>query len=187
MQIRFINELLDMGAEMILCTGGMSVDPDDRTPYAICQVSDRVVTYGAPVLPGAMFMLAYKGDVPVVDLPGCVMHSRRTVFDLILPRLMAKDTITHEEIRRKILFTIVSKKGAAPHEAGTKMLYTSEGKSIGTIGGGCTEAEVIRRANEMFIEDSPSPVLVHVNLSADEAALEGEVCGGLIDVWLEMI
>ncbi len=98
MQIKFINELLDMGAEMILCTGGMSVDPDDRTPGAIRKVSDRVVTYGAPVLPGAMFMLAYKGDVPIVGLPGCVMYSKRTIFDLILPRLIAKDPVTLEEI-----------------------------------------------------------------------------------------
>ena len=100
MQISFINELLGMGAEMILCTGGMSVDPDDRTPYAIRQASDIVITYGSPVLPGAMFMLAYKGNVPVVGLPGCVMHAKRTVFDLILPRLMANDPVTLEEINR---------------------------------------------------------------------------------------
>ena len=100
MQIDFINELLDLGAEIILCTGGMSVDPDDRTPYAIRKVSERVISYGSPVLPGAMFMLAYKGDVPIVGLPGCVMYSKRTVFDLILPRLMAKDPVTLEEINR---------------------------------------------------------------------------------------
>ena len=100
MEINFINELLEMGAEMILCTGGMSVDPDDRTPYAIRKVSDCVVSYGSPVLPGAMFMLAYKGSIPVVGLPGCVMYSKRTVFDLILPRLMAKDPVTSDEINR---------------------------------------------------------------------------------------
>ena len=100
MQISFINELLGMGAEMVLCTGGMSVDPDDRTPYAIRQASDIVITYGSPVLPGAMFMLAYKANVPVVGLSGCVMHAKRTVFDLILPRLMAKDSVTLEEINR---------------------------------------------------------------------------------------
>ena len=98
MEINFINELLEMKAEMILCTGGMSVDPDDRTPYAIKQASDKIISYGAPVLPGAMFMLAYKNNVPIVGLPGCVMYAKRTIFDLILPRLMAKDTITRDEI-----------------------------------------------------------------------------------------
>ena len=98
MEIKFINELLELNCEMILCTGGMSVDPDDRTPYAIRMCSDRVISYGAPVLPGAMFMLAYKNDVPIVGLPGCVMYSKRTIFDIILPRLMAKDPVTLEEI-----------------------------------------------------------------------------------------
>ena len=98
MEIKFINELLEMNVEMILCTGGMSVDPDDRTPYAIKKSSDEIISYGAPVLPGAMFMLAYKNNIPIVGLPGCVMYAKRTIFDLILPRLMAKDKITLEEI-----------------------------------------------------------------------------------------
>ena len=98
MEINFIKEILNMGAEMILCTGGMSVDPDDRTPYAIKECSDEVITYGAPVLPGAMFMLAYKNNVPIVGLPGCVMFAKRTIFDLVLPRLMAKDKIIKSEI-----------------------------------------------------------------------------------------
>lgn len=93
-----IRKMLDQGANLILCTGGMSVDPDDRTPLAIRNASDRVVTYGAPVLPGAMFMLAYKGNIPIVGLPGCVMFAKRTVFDLILPRLMADDPVRKEEI-----------------------------------------------------------------------------------------
>ena len=88
---------------------------------------------------------------------------------------------------RKVLCTIVAKKGAAPREVGTKMIYTSKGKSLGTIGGGCTEAEVMRRAREMFMEDTPDPVLMRVDLTADEASLEGEVCGGVIDVWIESI
>ena len=100
MTVEFINELINMGAEMILCTGGMSVDPDDRTPYAIRKAADYVVSYGAPVLPGAMFMLAYNKNIPVVGLPGCVMYARRTIFDLMLPRLMAKDKIMPEEIHK---------------------------------------------------------------------------------------
>ncbi len=86
------------GAEMVICTGGMSVDPDDLTPAGIAEISTEVITYGAPVLPGAMFMLAYREDIPVIGLPGCAMFSRTTVFDLILPRLAAGEKITAGEI-----------------------------------------------------------------------------------------
>lgn len=76
--------------ELILCTGGMSVDPDDNTPGAIKRSGARIVTYGAPVLPGAMFLLGYFDDgVPIVGLPGCVMYAKATVFDLALPRIAA--------------------------------------------------------------------------------------------------
>jgi molybdenum cofactor synthesis domain-containing protein len=77
------------GADMILCTGGMSVDPDDNTPGAIKKSGAEIVTYGAPVLPGAMFLLGYYGERPVLGLPGCVMYAKITVFDLVLPRLAA--------------------------------------------------------------------------------------------------
>ena len=90
------------GADMILCSGGMSVDPDDRTPGAIKDTGADIATYGAPVLPGAMLLLAYldMGDrkIPVVGLPGCVMYAKRTIFDLVLPRLLADDRITAAEI-----------------------------------------------------------------------------------------
>ncbi|MCR5346960.1 MAG: molybdopterin-binding protein [Fretibacterium sp.] len=100
MEIACIRRLLDKGADMILCTGGMSVDPDDRTPFAIRSVADEVVTYGAPVLPGAMFMLAYLGKehIPVMGLPGCVMYAKRTVFDLVLPRIMAGEVLKKTDI-----------------------------------------------------------------------------------------
>lgn len=76
--------------ELILCTGGMSVDPDDNTPGAIRASGARIVTYGAPVLPGAMFLLGYYDDgVPVMGLPGCVMYAKATIFDLALPRIAA--------------------------------------------------------------------------------------------------
>lgn len=95
----FIRELLDLGADLILCSGGMSVDPDDRTPLAIRNTGAEVVTYGAPVLPGAMFMLAYyAGNIPIVGLPGCVMYAKRTVFDLVLPRLMADEILKKEDL-----------------------------------------------------------------------------------------
>ena len=75
---------------MILCTGGMSVDPDDSTPGAIKASGADIVTYGAPVLPGAMFLLGYYGDGrPVMGLPGCVMYAKATIFDLVLPRIAA--------------------------------------------------------------------------------------------------
>jgi molybdenum cofactor synthesis domain-containing protein len=92
-----ILSMIQNGADMVLCTGGMSVDPDDRTPLAIKNTGADIVSYGAPVLPGAMFMLAYyDGKVPIVGLPGCVMYSKRTIFDLVLPRLMANVPVTGE-------------------------------------------------------------------------------------------
>ena len=92
-----IRNMLEKGAAMVLCTGGMSVDPDDKTPLAIKNAADNVISYGTPVLPGAMFMLAYTADGrPLCGLPGCVMHSKRTVFDLVLPRLLADVPVTAE-------------------------------------------------------------------------------------------
>lgn len=88
-------------ADMIICTGGMSVDPDDRTPLAIKNTGAKIVSYGAPVLPGAMFMLAYyQQNIPIVGLPGCVMYAKRTIFDLVLPRLLADDKIESEELAK---------------------------------------------------------------------------------------
>lgn len=95
-----IKEAIEQGAELVLCTGGMSVDPDDRTPLAIKNTGARIVSYGAPVLPGAMFLLSYYGQqqVPVMGLPGCVMYANRTIFDLVLPRVLAGDMIKAEEL-----------------------------------------------------------------------------------------
>ena len=97
-----IHSLLERGAQMILTTGGMSVDPDDRTPAAIRAAGARVVTYGAPVLPGAMMLIGYlpgkEGEVPVLGLPGCVMYAKRTVFDLVLPRVAAGVEIHRRDI-----------------------------------------------------------------------------------------
>lgn len=93
-----IHDFIRGGAELVLCTGGMSVDPDDRTPGAIKVSGADVVSYGAPVLPGAMFLLAYCKGVPVVGLPGCVMYARRTVFDLVLPRLLAAERISADDL-----------------------------------------------------------------------------------------
>ncbi len=88
------------GATLVAVTGGMSVDPDDKTPAAIRAVGCDVVLYGAPVFPGAMFMLGYLDDVPVFGLPGCVMYHRASIFDLILPRVLAGMRITARDITR---------------------------------------------------------------------------------------
>ena len=89
---------IEAGADMIACTGGMSVDPDDTTPTAIKNTGAKLITYGAPVLPGAMFLLAYaQGNIPIMGLPGCVMYSKRTIFDLILPRVVAGDILSVED------------------------------------------------------------------------------------------
>ena len=87
------------GADLILCTGGMSVDPDDNTPGAVKRSGADIVTYGAPVLPGAMFLLGYFADgTPILGLPGCVMYAKRTIFDLVLPKIAAGVPVTREDI-----------------------------------------------------------------------------------------
>lgn len=96
--VRAIRAQLELGADFVVVTGGMSVDPDDRTPAAIRAAGAEVVSYGAPVLPGAMFLLAYLGDVPLLGLPGCVMYFRHSVFDLVAPRLLAGDRLTRSDI-----------------------------------------------------------------------------------------
>lgn len=94
-----IEDFLAQGADMIICTGGMSVDPDDVTPSAIKAVGAEIVSYGAPVLPGAMFLLGYYGkDIPVMGLPGCVMYAGATVFDLVLPRIMAGEKLSKRDL-----------------------------------------------------------------------------------------
>ncbi len=86
------------GVEIIFVTGGMSVDPDDVTPKAIRLTGAIVEKYGAPALPGAMFMLAYLGDAPVLGIPACGMFFKTTIVDLLLPRLLAGEKITGKDI-----------------------------------------------------------------------------------------
>lgn len=98
-----ILSLIDKGVDMVVCTGGMSVDPDDKTPLAIKNTGADIISYGAPVLPGAMFLLSYynkngKNNIPVLGLPGCVMYSKRTIFDLVLPRIMADDLVSADDL-----------------------------------------------------------------------------------------
>ncbi|GAA0103620.1 molybdopterin-binding protein [Paraclostridium sordellii] len=95
-----IQDFLDKGAELILCTGGMSVDPDDLTPAAIKQTGADIITYGSPILPGAMFLLAYNKGVPIMGIPGCAMYSKTTVLDVVLPRILIDEKLTKEDIAR---------------------------------------------------------------------------------------
>ncbi|MBM6859428.1 molybdopterin-binding protein [Clostridium saudiense] len=98
---RIIEEIqkgLEEKVDMIICTGGMSVDPDDVTPTAIKESGGELVTYGSPVLPGAMFLLAYHNDTPILGVPSCAMYSKRTVLDLVLPRVLADERLSFEDI-----------------------------------------------------------------------------------------
>ncbi len=93
-----IRYFLEQKVDLILVTGGMSVDPDDRTPGAIKGVGAHVVRYGTPMLPGSMLMVAYYGDTPILGLPGCVMHDPYTSFDVFLPRILAGEKIVEQDI-----------------------------------------------------------------------------------------
>jgi len=86
------------GADVILVSGGMSVDPDDKTPEGIRRSGAKVETHGFPVLPGSMFVMAYLGDTPVMGLSGCVLHDPFTAFDALLPRLLAGEKIFRADI-----------------------------------------------------------------------------------------
>ena len=98
-EVAAIHEARASGAELVLCTGGMSVDPDDRTPAAIRASGAHIIRYGAPVLPGAMLLVGYYDDgTPVLGLPGCVMYAKATIFDLLLPRIAANVPITRDDI-----------------------------------------------------------------------------------------
>jgi hypothetical protein len=91
-------QLVDKGANVLITTGGMSVDPDDRTRFALKKAGAEDMVYGSPVLPGAMFMVTYIQDIPVLGIPACGMYAARTVVDLIYPRVMAGEKITRAEI-----------------------------------------------------------------------------------------
>jgi len=93
-----LEELLNAGADMLITTGGMSVDPDDVTRFAIRNLGAEDLLYGAAVLPGAMFMLGYIGEVPVLGIPACGMFHSITVLDLVMPRVLAGERLTRRDI-----------------------------------------------------------------------------------------
>jgi molybdopterin biosynthesis enzyme len=89
---------LDCGCDLIMLSGGMSVDPDDVSRQGIRMAGANEVHYGAAVLPGAMFLVAYIGDVPLLGVPACGLHHRITVLDLVLPRILTGEKIGKAEL-----------------------------------------------------------------------------------------
>lgn len=93
-----ITDSHNAGAELILVSGGMSVDPDDLTPEGIRRSGALIECHGFPVLPGSMFLMAYLKGIPILGLSGCVLHDPFSAFDLLLPRLLAGEKILRSEI-----------------------------------------------------------------------------------------
>jgi hypothetical protein len=106
-----LRELIAAGADLLVTTGGMSVDPDDVTRFAIRKLGAEDISYGSAVLPGAMFLVAYLtppdpplakggpgGVIPVLGIPACGMYAKATVFDLVLPRILAGERIGRFEL-----------------------------------------------------------------------------------------
>jgi len=93
-----LKDLENLGCELIITTGGLSVDPDDVTRIGVTEAGAQIQFYGSPVLPGAMFMYALLGKIPILGLPACVFHAKQTVFDLILPRILVGDVLNENDI-----------------------------------------------------------------------------------------
>lgn len=93
-----LRELIDAGADLLITTGGMSVDPDDVTRFAIRRLGASDIAYGSAVLPGSMFLVAYLSSVPVLGISACSMYHRTTIFDLILPRILSGERIGRNEL-----------------------------------------------------------------------------------------
>ena len=93
-----LRELINAGADLLITTGGMSVDPDDVTRFAIRNLGVEDITYGSAVLPGAMFLVAYLDSIPILGIPACGMYAKTTIFDLILPRILASEKIGRREL-----------------------------------------------------------------------------------------
>ncbi|RLB36942.1 MAG: molybdopterin-binding protein, partial [Deltaproteobacteria bacterium] len=93
-----ILDFIEKGIQLVLVAGGMSVDPDDVSRVAINDAGATDLAYGSPVLPGAMFLYARIKDVPIMGLPACVLYYRATVFDLMLPRVLAGERITRRDL-----------------------------------------------------------------------------------------
>ena len=94
--------MTEKGLDLVICSGGMSVDPDDKTPLAIRNTGARVVSYGVPFMPGTMLLLSYyeknSRSVPVIGAPACVFYEHTTALDILLPRLMADDPVSRDDL-----------------------------------------------------------------------------------------
>jgi hypothetical protein len=95
---RTIRSHLAQGCDLLLLSGGMSVDPDDVTRHGIRLAGATEVHYGSGVLPGAMFLVAYLGEAPLLGVPACALHHKVTVLDLVLPRILAGEHIGKTEL-----------------------------------------------------------------------------------------
>jgi molybdenum cofactor synthesis domain-containing protein len=93
-----VTRLIQEGADLILTTGGMSVDPDDVTRQGVERAGAEEFIYGASVLPGAMLMIAYLGDMPVIGVPACGLYHETTILDLVLPRILAGERLTRRDM-----------------------------------------------------------------------------------------
>lgn len=91
---------LAAGADFLIFTGGMSVDPDDLTPTAIRRLGADILTHGVPAQPGNMTLVAYLGEIPVLGVPGAAISLPTTMFDVLLPQLFAGDRLTREDLLR---------------------------------------------------------------------------------------
>lgn len=90
--------LLEQGADFLIFTGGMSVDPDDLTPTAVRQLGAEIITHGVPSQPGNMTLVAYLGEVPILGVPGAAIKLPTTIFDVLLPQIFAGERLTREEL-----------------------------------------------------------------------------------------
>lgn len=97
--VKAAKEHLQNGADLLVFTGGMSVDPDDLTPAAIRQLGAEIVSYGVPSQPGNMTLVAYLEDIPILGIPGAAIKLPTTVFDVLLPQIFAGDKISREDLR----------------------------------------------------------------------------------------
>lgn len=93
-----IKGFLEKGLGLILVAGGMSVDPDDVSRMAILEAGAQDVVYGTPVLPGAMFLYGHLGETPIMGLPACILFYKTTVFDLLIPRILAGERVTRRDL-----------------------------------------------------------------------------------------
>ncbi len=100
MIVREAKKHLEHGADFLIFTGGMSVDPDDITPTAIRQLGAEIITHGVPAQPGNMTLVAYLGDIPVLGVPGAAISLPTTIFDVLLPQIYAGDRLTKQDLIR---------------------------------------------------------------------------------------